>query len=237
MTDPILELHSVSKAYGGLRPLRIERLVVTAGAQLALVGFDRPTAEVLINLATGASLPDHGEVALFGCASQLIQDSDEWLALADRFGIVSERAALLGGLSVVQNLAMPFSLDIEPPSAALRERAVALGREVGLVDEDWDRPLGGIDPAAELRVRLARALALDPAIVILEHATARLDSGDVIPLGRMIRGVMERRGTAALTLTADAEFAAAVAPRVLRLDPATGRLTEERQGWFHRLRR
>lgn len=237
MTAPILELQSVSKDYGGLRPLRIEQLVVDAAVQLAIVGLDRPTAEVLINLVTGASLPDRGEVAVFGRASRSIQNSDEWLALLDRFGIVSERAALLGGLSIVQNLALPFSLEIEPPTASLRDRAVTLGREVGLAEGDWDRQLGAVDPVAELRVRLGRALALDPAIVILEHPTARVARSEVAPLGRAIRAILERRGTAAVTLTADLEFAAAVAPRVLSLDAATGRLTEERQRWLQWLRR
>ncbi len=86
-------------------------------------------------------------------------------------------------------------------------------------------------------MRLARALALDPAIVILEHPTARVARGEVAALGRAIRAILERRGTAAVTLTADPEFAAAVAPRVLTLDAATGRLAEGRQGWFQRLRR
>ena len=146
------------------------------------------------------------------------------------FGIVSDRAVLLEGLSVVQNLAMPFSLDIDPPSAALRDTAVRLGREVGLSDAIWDQPLGGIDPAAELRVRLARALALEPAIVILEHPTARMPREEVPAIGRSIREIVGRRGLAAVTLTADRAFADAAAGEVLTLDPATGRL--RRASWW-----
>jgi ABC-type transporter Mla maintaining outer membrane lipid asymmetry ATPase subunit MlaF len=226
----LLDVRAVTKNYGGLRPLRIERLTVLAGQHVALVGLDQPMAEVFINLVTGATLPDTGEIVLFGRATGAIHTSDDWLSVVEGFGIVSDRAVLLEGLSVVQNLAMPFSLDIDPPSAALRDTAVRLGREVGLSDAIWDQPLGGIDPAAELRVRLARALALEPAIVILEHPTARMPREEVPAIGRSIREIVGRRGLAAVTLTADRAFADAAAGEVLTLDPATGRL--RRASWW-----
>jgi ABC-type transporter Mla maintaining outer membrane lipid asymmetry ATPase subunit MlaF len=233
VTEPILELSQVTKHYGGLRPLRIDRLTVAAGDDLAILGIDRPAAEVFINLVTGATLPDQGEIELFGRPSGAIQDAADWLATVDRFGIVSERAVLLDGLSVAQNLAVPFSLDIEPLPADVRSRAVASGREVGLTDNDWDRPLAELSGAGRLLVRLARALALDPAIVLLEHPTANVEREVVRSIGRSVRATLVRRGAAAVTLTADADLAAAVASRVLTLDPATGRLADARgRSWF-----
>jgi ABC-type transporter Mla maintaining outer membrane lipid asymmetry ATPase subunit MlaF len=228
---PVLEIRAVSKSYGGLRPLRIEELLVSAGQQLALVGFDQPTAELFVNLVTGTSLPDRGEVVVFGRATHTIENGTEWLSVVDRFGIVSERAVLLGGLSVVQNIAVPFSLDIEPPSEALRAQAEELAREVGLAGDLLDRRLADIDQLSQLKVRLARALALDPAILLLEHPTARLGKGEAAPWGRAMREAVERRGTAVLSLTADAAFAGAAAPEVLTLDPATGRFHQRRR-WF-----
>ena len=142
---------------------------------------------------------------------------------------------LLDSLSVVQNLAVPFTLDIDPLREEIRDRVVALAREVGLPEAVWSRPLTEIDEADRMRIRLARALALDPAIVLLEHPTATLAPHHVVPLGRQIRAVGQRRGTATLALTADASFAAAVATHVLALEPATGRLKEKRRfGWFRR---
>ena len=226
----LLDVRAVVKNYGGLRPLRIERLTVAAGQQIALVGLDQPMAEVFINLVTGATLPDAGEIVLFGRATGAIQTGDEWLSVVDGFGIVSDRAVLLEGLSVLQNLAMPFSLDIDPLLAALRDSAVKLGREVGLSDELWDQPLGGISPVSELRVRLARALALEPAIILLEHPTARVPRDEVSAIGRSVREIIGRRGLAAVTLTADRAFADAAAGEVLTLDAATGRL--RKPGWF-----
>jgi ABC-type taurine transport system ATPase subunit len=230
--DCLLELSSVVKDYRGLRPLRIERFTLRPGEQLAVLGIDQPSAEVLINLLTGVALPDRGTVNLFGRSSASITDSAEWLAMVDRFGIVSLRAVLLEGLSVAQNLAVPFSLDIEPLPAALREQAVRAGREVGLAEHQWDAPVATIGPASRLRLRLARALALGPAVVLLEHPSADVPRNEAAQLGRDIRVVLERRGAAGLTLTADPDFAAAVAGRVILADPSTGRMAERRRRWF-----
>jgi len=197
-----------------------------------VLGFDQPTAEVFVNLATGATLPDAGEVRTFGRATHAIDDSADWLATVDRFGIVSERAALLAALTVIQNLAMPFTLEIEPPPAEIRERAEALARVVGLDPATWDEPVVRLEADGWLRVRFGRAIALEPAIVILEHASAALDRGAVSAAGAQMRTVAAGRGIALVALTADEPFARAVAGTVVRLEAATGRLKPLRRGWF-----
>jgi ABC-type lipoprotein export system ATPase subunit len=172
-------------------------------------------------------------VKVFGRSTASIADGAEWLAIVDRFGIVSERAVLLDALSVMQNLAMPFTLDIEPPADDIRARAGALAREVELPESTWARPLAELDRPGRVRVRLARALALGPAIVLLEHIAADLASPDAILLGRLVREVARRRRAAVVAATADEAFARAAADRVLMLEAATGRLTERRR-WFRR---
>ena len=84
-------------------------------------------AETFVNLVTGATLPDRGEVTIFGRPTTAIDDSADWLSVVDRFGIVSERAVLLDALSVIQNLSIPFTLDIDPPPDDVRERADPAG--------------------------------------------------------------------------------------------------------------
>jgi polar amino acid transport system ATP-binding protein len=232
VSPPVLELTAVSKDYRGLRPLRIADFRIAAGEQVAILGFDRPSAEVFINLATGATLPDAGEVRVLGRATADIVDSADWLATVDRFGIVSERAVLLDQLTVIQNLAMPFTLDIEPPADDVRERAAGLAREVGLVEAVWNTPVGQLDAAGKVRVRLGRAIALEPAVLLLEHISASVGREEVAGLGAQLRAVAAGRGAALIAVSADEAFARAVAGKVLTLDPSTGRLKEPRRRWF-----
>ena len=232
MTPPVVEIAGLVKGYHGLRPLRVQSLVVEPGEAVAILGLDAVGAEVLINLLTGAMLPDAGEVRVFGQSTASIADSAEWLGVVDRFGLVSARAVLLEPLSVVQNLAMPFSLDIEPPSPALRERAVAVAVEVGLPERTWDQPVASLGAEGKLRIRLGRAVALDPAILVLEHPSEGLDRASVAEIARDIRAVAGARRASALTLTADAEFADHAASRVLTFEPASGRLLPQRRRWW-----
>jgi ABC-type polar amino acid transport system ATPase subunit len=228
----VLELAGISRDYRALRPLRIAALRIDAGDRIAILGLDGPAAEVFVNLATGAALPDAGEVSLFGRATSAIADSADWLATVDRVGIVSERAVLLEELTVIQNLAMPFTLAIEPPPDEVRDRAAAIAREVRLPEAAWEQPVSRLDPSGKVRVRLGRAVALDPAVLLLEHVTAAVDRSHVQQLGADIAAVAAGRGAALIALTADDMFARAAATRILTLQPSTGALKERRRGWF-----
>ena len=234
MIDPVLELTDVSKDYHGLRPLRIANLSVSRGEQVALVGFDQPSAEVFVNLVTGATLPERGVVRLLGRATTDIADANDWLTVVDRVGIVSRRAVLLDSLTVVQNLAMPYTLEVEPPSSDVRERTVALAVDVGLPEKVLDHPIAELDPFNLVLVRLARALALGPDVALFEHPTAEVAPADIGRLAARCRAVTSRRNIATVVLTADREFAATLADRVLHWEPASGRLTAS-GSWLSRL--
>jgi ABC-type polar amino acid transport system ATPase subunit len=223
---------SVSKQYGALRPLRIEQLTVGVADRIALVGLDQPAAEVFVNLVTGASLPDAGVINVFGRSTLDIVDSSDWLSTLDRFGIVSDRAPLIDALTIVQNLSMPFTLEIEPPPADIREQATRLANEAGLGPEAWDRRVGDLDAVERVRLRIARALALNPSILLFEHTSATLPRESVSTFGREILTIVEKRQAAAIALTMDSEFASAVAAKTLTLDAATGRVTEARPSRF-----
>src|SRR5580765_4903054 len=156
MTDmPALEFVGVVKEYGGLRPLRMAALAVPPRAIVAVKGLDAPAAETFLNLVTGASLPDDGEVRVFGRDTAAVSDGDEWLASLDRFGIVSERAVLLEGATLTQNLALPFALDIDPVPAVTIARVESLSDECGIGREFLPERAGDVPAAIRTRVHLA----------------------------------------------------------------------------------
>src|SRR5688572_8627801 len=102
----LVEVAGVSKDYRALRPLRIQRLELRAGQSIALLGLDAAMAEVLVNLITGAQLPDEGEVRVFGRSTESISAVDDWVTGLDRFGLISDRAVLVEQFTAEQNLAL-----------------------------------------------------------------------------------------------------------------------------------
>jgi ABC-type lipoprotein export system ATPase subunit len=227
----VLELRDIDHEYGGLRPFRLRHLHVTAGERVALVGFDRPTAETFVNLVTGAVLPRNGAVISLGRPTHSVSNGAEWLTFVERFGIVTERIVFLEQLSMAQNLAIPFSLDLEPVPADVLEQVHELARSVRLDERTLARPVSAADPLERATLRLARALALRPSVLVLEHATAALGIRDADAHAAVI-GEAVPATTTVIALSADDRFAKKIAGRLLRWQPATGELTERRRRWF-----
>jgi ABC-type lipoprotein export system ATPase subunit len=186
----------------------------------------------LINLITGATVPDEGEVRTFGESTVDIADGNEWLSSLDRFGIVTRRAVLLDTLSAAQNLALAFTLDVEPVPADVAAKVETLAAEARVPPAALSQPVRTLQPDALLRVHLARALALEPKILILEHPTAELGGNGGRHLAAVVAGIAKARGLTVLALTQDEEFARAVADRPLVLKAATGELVPVRKGWW-----
>jgi putative ABC transport system ATP-binding protein len=232
----LVTLRGVRKDYHALRPLRVERFELRDRETVALLGFDRAAAEVIVNLITGAALPDQGEVDVFGGSTRAITHPDAWFRLLDRIGLLTERVVLLDELTVEQNLALPLSLDVAAMAPEVRARVERIGVEVGLPSDVMRRPMGATGPVIRARVRLGKALALDPRVLLAEHPTAALPLEEVPRFAADLSGIAARRSLAMLVLTADAAFAAAACRQVLSWRPATGAL-EAAPGWWNWLTR
>jgi putative ABC transport system ATP-binding protein len=226
---PVLTIVGVRKAYAGLRPLRIKALTVAPAERVAVSGFDAAAAELLVNLVTGATLPDEGEIRVLGQRTADINDGDAWLASLDRFGILSPRAVMMESASVAQNLAMPFTLDIEPIPADIRARVARLAAECGIADSWLDRLVGDVPADVRVRAQLARAVALEPALLVMEHPTAVLPEDARAAFADVAAAVSDGRRLATLVITEDAAFARRAARRVLTLNGASGELAPSRR--------
>ena len=175
---------------------------------VALLGFDQTAAEILVNLITGATLPDSGDVDVFGVSTRNIADPDAWLVEMDRFGILSQRVVLLDAFTVEQNLALPFTLEVEQLSERVRAKVHALAQEVGL-----DSTLvTSVRRGTRRRRRScasgsAKALALGPRVLLAEHPNATLPAEAVSRFAADLKRIAAARRLALLVMTADSSFA------------------------------
>ena len=168
--------------------------------------------------------------ACSGAATADITDGDEWLASLDRFGIVSDRAVLLDELTVEQNLAMTLTLDIDPVPADTRDAVARVAAEVALEPGSARSEGGDVVARGEAAaVRLGRAVALSPEVLLLEHPdrdAAGRGGGRV--RATCVKALAAQRGLTVLAMTADAAFATALTRDAWTLAPADGTLTPHR---------
>ena len=230
----ILAISGLQKHYAGLRPLRIRELTLSEGERVAITGLDAAAAELLVNLITGAALPDQGTIEVLGQRTADIASGDDWLASLDRFGIVSTRAVMMEGATLAQNLAMPFTLEIDPIPDTVRARVETLAAQCGIAADRaaaLDRPAGDAPPDTRMRAHLARAIALSPRLVLFEHPTATVPESARRAFADDVVRVLTEKGLTALVMTEDVDFARQVGRRVLALNGATGEMAPLRK-WF-----
>ena len=113
---------------------------------------------------------------------------------------------------------------------ALKAQTRALAGEVGLDAGLLQRYPAGLGAFDLQRVRLGRALALDPRVLLAEHPTAPLDRADADRLARDMSRIVSSRAMAAVYVTADRAFAQQAADEIVMLKPATGELVSA-VGW------
>jgi ABC-type lipoprotein export system ATPase subunit len=222
VSSPLVEVREVVKDCGGLRPLRVQQFDLHEHESIALLGFDQGMAEVLVNLITGAILPDSGSVTVFGQRTSAIADAEAWVHTLDQFGLISERAVMLDQLTTAQNLALPMSLQIESMPDHVRDRVIGIATEVGLSEAELHAKVATLPPLARQRLRLGRALALSPRVLLAEHPNAPLSAEDTRVFAGVFAHIVGARRLASLVVTANHEFAAAISATVRTLQPATG---------------
>ena len=162
MTDLLLEASGVVKHYGAVAALRDASLAIRPGEVHALMGANGAGKSTLVKVLTGAVTPDAGTILLRGDTRQVHSPAE-----ARRTGMVSvyQEPAIIPDLTVAQNLALT-----ETPVAPFRARMSDLGiPKLDLSAQARDLPL------ATLRIiDLARALAIEPAVLLLDEMTAAL---------------------------------------------------------------
>jgi predicted ABC-type transport system involved in lysophospholipase L1 biosynthesis ATPase subunit len=220
----LLEVSGLSKAHQGLRPLRIASLVVQPGDVISIGGLDAAAAETFVHLLTGAALPDEGDVTLFGQNTKTIADTEAWLKSLDGIGMITARGILVDAFSVLQNVAISLTLDVDPIDARILPQAGELAREAGIDPGSFDLPAVHAGADVKMRVHLARAIALGARMLIAEHPSAALPREAVAAFGADLVKVARGRGTALVAITADDALAKAIGGQRLELMPATGEL-------------
>ena len=220
---PFLQASGIVKSYAvSGRPLVVLRdlsLEVTAGEMVAIVGASGVGKSTLLHLLGGLDRADAGTIAIAATTLTALADA-ELVAFRNRqVGFVFQFHHLLPDFNAIENAEMPMRISRLPIGEA-RPRAEALLRRVGLGERLTHRP-GMLSGGEQQRVAVARALVMNPAVLLADEPTGDLDEQSADSLHALLREMHAAYGLTSVIATHNPRLAAAC-DRILRLE--TGRL-------------
>ncbi len=224
-----LEARGLVKSYpvGGhlLTVLRNLDLTVAAGEMVAIVGASGVGKSTLLHVLGGLDRVDQGSISIAGAALTAMRDAEVVAFRNKSVGFVFQFHHLLPEFSALENAEMPMRI-ARTPMAEARARAGALLQRVGL-GERFDHRPGMLSGGEQQRVAVARALVMQPAILLADEPTGDLDEQTADSLHALLREMHRAYGLTSVIATHNPRLAAAC-DRTLRLE--AGRLTDDPAG-------
>ncbi len=223
--EPLIRIEQLSVDFGRHEVLHDIDLAIARGETLAIIGESGCGKTVLLKTIIGLLRPTRGSVLFDG--QDLARLGERALTRERiRFGFVFQQAALFDSMTIAQNVAFPLRQHTRKSAAEMDEIVMARLTEVGLPENVRSKKPAELSGGMRKRVGLARALALEPEVVLYDEPTTGLDPimSDVI--NELILGTRRRHPVTSVIVTHDMKSAQRVADRVVMLYPLA-RLKED----------
>ena len=215
---PLLAVNGLSVKFGKQTVLRDISLTVPRGQTLAVIGESGCGKTVLLKSLIGLVRPTKGEVLFDGQNLQKLHDK-ELVRQRIRFGFLFQNAALFDSMTIGQNVAFPLRQHKQASDQEVQEIVLARLAEVGLPDSVVVKKPAELSGGMRKRVGLARALVMNPELMLYDEPTTGLDPimSDVI--NELIMSTRRTHPVTSIVVTHDMRTARKVADRVVMLFP------------------
>jgi len=218
----MIETHDVTKSYrsgeGVMEILHGVSLSIPAGQCAFIVGPSGSGKSTLLHLIGAMDQPTKGRVVIDGQDLTTMTEPQKDLFRRDKIGIIFQAFNLVGNLTALENVLVPFLPRGITPE--LRERAKAMLTKVGLSHRLTHRPIQ-MSGGEQQRVAIARALVKNPQVVLADEPTGQLDTRTGEDVFRILRELQRELGTTLVVVTHDRRF---IQPQDLVLEIEDGLL-------------
>ena len=221
MSDAVLQVEGLHKAFGGVQAVADVSFAVSAGEMLALIGPNGAGKSTCFNMLNGQLVPDAGIVRLAGRDIVGLRPRAVWrLGVGRTFQIT----ATFASLSVRENVQMALYSHagrlrsmLSRFGAAFRTEVDALLAQVSMLDQA-DRTCGVLAYGDLKRVELAMALANEPRLLLMDEPTAGMAPRERVALMELTAGLARQRNIAVLFTEHDMDVVFSQADRIIVLD-------------------
>ena len=211
----LIELHDVSKRFGRLVVLRHLDLGIEKGQSIVIIGASGTGKSVLLKHIVGLLRPDEGKAIFDGQRIDNLPER-ELMKIRERFGFLFQMGALFDSLNVEQNVGFPLAEHTTLPPEEIGRRVDEKLRMVGLPEVNKKMP-AELSGGQRKRVALARAIALDPEVILYDEPTTGLDPVRSDVINELILKLQRELKVTSVVVTHDMASAFKVADRIVML--------------------
>ncbi len=223
MSDALIRCHEVEKSFRSKSVLRGVTLEVRGGETLVLLGGSGSGKSVLLKHLNGLLRPDAGSVEVEGVRLEAL-DEEALVPVRRHVSMLFQQSALFDSLTVGDNVAFPLREHQIVPEPEVAARVAAALAMVGLERTERLMP-SELSGGMRKRAALARALAIEPKVLLYDEPTTGLDPVVAAKINHLIRDLQQRLGLTSVVVTHDLASAFYVADRIAFLSEGRIRFT------------